>query len=83
MTLHRQSFIAFLLVAAVVSLFFSPLLPAHNTAGRQHSRTVLPIAALLVDFFPAATSHLSSSVAIEVRALRSISVLELHCTRLC
>ncbi len=38
MTLHRQVFIAFLLLTAVLYVFFSPLLPAQGVAGTSSHR---------------------------------------------
>jgi hypothetical protein len=81
MTLRRQSFIAFLLLTAVVSLFFSPLLQTQSSARHPLRANAASLAGFA--YFPnIATSSFSSTVP-GLRALHSEGFIELHCARLC
>jgi hypothetical protein len=82
MTLHRQVFIAFLLLTAVLYVFFSPLLPAHGVAGRHHSGSPIVVAASAAAVIFTATSSFSST-APEKQALPPERLFELNCSRLC
>ena len=82
MTLGRQSFIAFLLLAAVLSLFFYSVAPSHATTTRHHVRHFAATATPSIDLGSASSSPLSSRPAQAVTE-RSESLLVLHCTRLC
>jgi hypothetical protein len=82
MTLHRQSFIAFVLLTAVVSVFFSPLLPAHNPLTRQSLRASVAAAASSL-YLPSFATSSFSSTAPEQHSLRPEGLIELHCSRLC
>lgn len=82
MTLHRQSFIAFVLLTAVVSLFFSPLLQAHGGSARHHLRAQSAVTAAFT-YSPSLATSSFSSAAPEQRALRAEGLIELHCARLC
>jgi hypothetical protein len=83
MTLHRQSFIAFLLLTAVVSLFFSPLLQAHGGSARHHLVRTNAAVTSAFTYSPSIATSSFSSTAPEQRALRAEGLIELHCTRLC
>ena len=83
MTLHRQIFVAFLLLMAVLYVFFSPLLPAQGIAARHHhiaNHSIVAATAAAVAF--TATSSFSST-APEKHALHPERLFELHCARLC
>ena len=83
MTLRRHSFIAFLLVAAVVSLFFSPLLPTPGLSSRQHHRTTIALAASVAALqFSAASSFITPTAPL-VQPTRSEDLIEWNCARLC
>ena len=82
MTLHRQVFIAFLLLTTVLYVFFSPLLPAQGVAGRHHTGSPAMLAASLAAVTFTATSFLSPT-APEKHALHPERLYELHCSRLC
>ena len=80
--LRRQNFIAVLLLAVVVFLYFSPLLVAHRAPGRHSDRVVFaPIAilatAVLVAFFSLFWTAPGE------RAYLPQDLLALHCARLC
>jgi len=83
MTFRRHTFIVFLLLAAVVYLFFSPLLPAGSVNLRNHSRTnpamVVPLAMLQA----AALFSFLYLVSPSERTSRSACLIDLHCARLC
>ena len=83
MILSRQSVVAFLLMAAVVCLFFAPLLPAHGATARHHSRTIFGLALWAMALAAAAWSLLRSSLTRKACLQRAENLLELHCTRLC
>ena len=85
MTMRRHYFVAFLLIAAVVSVFFSPLVPVHGTAGRHpHSRTNLATAPAVAAFsFAVASAFPSPPSSTEARASRSENLIALHCAWLC
>jgi len=82
MTLRRQGFVAFLLLTAVVSVFFSPLLPLHGTV-RHHARANVAVVLSLAGFAYLATSSSSAPTAPEKRVLFPQGLYELHCARLC
>jgi hypothetical protein len=82
MTLRRQSFVAFLLLTAVVSLFFSPLLQTHGGSARHPLRANAASLAAFTYSLSIATSSFSSTVPGQ-RALHSEGLIELHCARLC
>ena len=82
MTLHRQVFIAFLLLTAVLYVFFSPLLPAQGVTGRHHTGiTAMAAASVAAVTFTATSSY--SPTAPEKPALHPERLYELHCSRLC
>jgi hypothetical protein len=83
MSLHRQVFITFLLLTAVLYVFFSPILPAQVVAGRHHHTPshVMAAASVAAAAFTA-TSSFSSTVP-EKHALPPERLFELHCARLC
>jgi hypothetical protein len=82
MTLRRQGFIAFLVLTAVVSVFFSPLLPLHGTV-RHHARANIAVALSLASFtYTSASSSFAPTVP-EKRVLFPQGLYELHCARLC
>jgi hypothetical protein len=84
MTLRRQNFVACLLVAALVSLFISSLLPFHNGTGRTHSRTSFTLLAPLATFdFVASSTSLSSAPGPARNSARPENLIELNCARLC
>lgn len=82
MTLHRQVFISFLLLTAVLYVFFSPLLPAQGVAGRHHAGSPAMVAASVAAVTFNATSSFSST-APGKHALHPERLFELHCARLC
>lgn len=83
MTLRRHSFVALVLMAAVVSLAFSPLLTQVGIAGRHHPRTSFALTASLIIFQPISAFFSLSSTTPEVQATRSQNLIELNCVRLC
>ena len=83
MRCSRHSFVAFVLMAAVVSLAFSPLLAPASVAGRHHPRTSFALTASLTIIQPVSAGLFLSSTAPETHAGRSQNLLELHCVRLC
>ncbi len=83
MTSRRYSFVALLLMAAVVSLAFSPLLSAVGLGGRQHPRTSFALTAPLILVQPISGYLALSSPAPQEHSTRSHNLIELNCVRLC
>jgi len=83
MILSRQSFVAFLLMAAVVCLFFAPLLPTHGATARHHSRTIFGLAVWTMALAAAACALSRFSLTAHASVLPAENLLVLHCTRLC
>jgi hypothetical protein len=83
MIFRRHNLVALLLMAAVVSLAFSPLLAPMSAAGRHHPRTSFALTASLILIQPISTFFSHSSSAPETHATRSQNLIELHCVRLC
>ncbi len=83
MSLRRPSFVAFILVAAVVSLAFSPLLTQAGIGSRHHPRTSFALTASLTIFQPISAFFSLSSTPPEAHATRSQNLIELNCVRLC
>lgn len=83
MTLGRQGFIAFLLLTAVVYVFFAPLLPLHGVSSRHHVPAASSASISFAGFSLYATSSFFSSTVPDKRALHPQGLIELHCTRLC
>jgi hypothetical protein len=84
MTLRRHDAIAFLLLTAVVCVYFSPLIPFH--AGPRHHQLrdhVVAAAISFTGFLFAATFQSFTPSAPEQRALFPQGLYELHCARLC
>lgn len=82
MTLRRQGFVTFLVLTAVVSVFFSPFLPLHGTV-RNHARANVAGPLSPAAFPYAATASSFASSAPEKRVLFPQGLYELHCARLC
>lgn len=85
MTLRRHSFVAFVLMAAIVSLAFSPLLTPAGVAGRQHPhpRTSYALTALLTIVLPISVFFSLSATTTAAHPTRAQNLIELHCVRLC
>jgi len=83
MIFRRHSFVAFIVIAAVVSVFFSPLLPATFSAGRHHVRANLAAASLPANGHSIVASFFSSSITPQARAMHSELLIALNCARLC
>jgi len=83
MIFRRHSFIAFIVIAAVVSVFFSPLLPATFSPNRHHVRTHFAIANSSATVYSVVASFFSSAVTPQARAMRSELLIALNCARLC
>jgi len=83
MIFRRHSFIAFVVIAAVVSVFFSPLLPAAFNPGRHHVRTSFVVANSPAAAHSFVASFFFSSVAPQARAMHSELLIALNCARLC
>jgi len=83
MIFRRHNFVALVLMAAVVSLAFSPLLAPMSTAGRHHPRTSFALTAPLILIQPISAFFSLSSTAPETHATRSQNLIELLCVRLC
>ncbi len=79
----RHSFVAFIVIAAVVSVFFSPLVPDCGVVGRHHARANLALAASPA-MLPAGTDFsFFSSITPKARAIRAEILIALNCVRLC
>jgi len=83
MILRRHSFVAFIVIAAVVSVFFSPILPATLSASRHHVRTNLALATSPAMARSVVASFFSSLVTPQARAMHSELLIALNCARLC
>jgi len=83
MILGRHSLVVLVLIAAVLSLFFSPLVPTHGTSPRHHPRAGFPVIAGLTGASPSAASPVVAFAVPQARASHSELLLELHCARLC
>jgi hypothetical protein len=83
MTLRRHSFVALVLMAAVVSLAFSPLLTQIGIAGRHHPRTSFAVTASVIIFQPISEFFSRSATTPEAPATRSHNLIELNCAQLC
>jgi len=83
MIFGRHSFIAFIVLAAVVSVFFSPLLPATGSPGRHHIRANFAVMHLPANSHSILASFVSSSATPLARAIHSEILLALNCARLC
>ncbi len=81
--MRRHTFVAFVLLAALASVFFSGLLPSHGISSRNHVRTYLAMAtaAPVLVFGYAYLSRLSQARL--TRAVRSDNLIDLHCARIC
>jgi len=83
MIFGRPSFVAFLVLAAVVSVFFSPLMPATGLVGRHHARMNFAAAILPASVSAVLASHLVASATPQARAIHSEILIALNCARLC
>jgi hypothetical protein len=83
MTSRRYSFVALVLMAAVVSFAFSPLLSSIGLGGRQHPRTSFALTAPLILVQPVSGFLASSSTAPQEHLVRTHNRIELNCARLC
>lgn len=83
MILGRHSFVAFIVIAAIVSVFFSPVMPATGFVGRHHARANFAAAMLPATFLSAFASHFVTFVTPQARAIHSEMLLALNCARLC
>ncbi len=84
MTSRRQIFVTFLLVAALASLFVSPLLPLQAPTGRHLTRTsYVVLAPLALLHFTILSIFLSLLQRPALSAARSERLIEMHCARLC
>jgi hypothetical protein len=83
MIFGRHSFVAFIVLAAIVSVFFSPLMPATGLVGRHHARTSFAVAISPATVLSAFASHFVASVTPQARAIHSEMLIALNCARLC
>jgi hypothetical protein len=83
MIFGRHSFVAFIVIAAMVSVFFSPLMPVSGVAGRHHTRTNFAATILPASLLSSFASHFVSSVTPQARAIHSEILIALNCARLC
>ena len=83
MIFRRHSFVAFIVLAAVVSVFFSPVLPAALSPGRHHVRASFAVATLPATVHSVVASFFSYSVTPQARAMHSELLIALNCARLC
>jgi hypothetical protein len=83
MALRCHRFVVFLLMAAVVSLAFSPLLTQVGVAGRHLPRTSFAVTASLTIFQPISEFFSLSAPTAEAHITRSPNLIELNCVRLC
>jgi hypothetical protein len=83
MIFGRHSFVAFIVIAAIVSVFFSPLMPAAGFVGRHHTRANFAAAISPATVLSAFASHFVSSVTPQARAIHSEMLIALNCARLC
>ena len=83
MILRRHSFVAFIVIAAVISVFFSPLMTAGDVNGRHLVRASLAVAVSLASVPPVLTSSSLAVGAPQARAIHSEILLALNCARLC
>jgi hypothetical protein len=83
MIFRRHNFVALVLMAAVGSLAFSPLLAPISAAGHHHPRTSVALTAPLIIIQPISAFFSLSPTATETHATRSQNLIELHCVRLC
>ena len=83
MTLRRQDIVVGVVIAAVVSVFLSPLFTAPTRlAGRHHSATTVAMPASFA-LQPLAALPGIILAATGTNPIRSGSLLELNCVRLC
>jgi hypothetical protein len=81
---RRQTFVTFLLVAALASLFVSPLLPSQASTGRHLTKTsFVLLAPLALLHFTILSIFLSLIQRPAHSAARSERLIEMHCARLC
>jgi hypothetical protein len=83
MIFSRHTLVALIVIAAVVSVFFSPLVPASGAVTRHHARANLAIVALALHMQARSVTSFFSSTAPEARAIHSEILLALNCARLC
>jgi hypothetical protein len=83
MILGRHSFVAFIVLAAIVSVFFSPLMPATGLTGRHYTRTDLAAAISPAAVLSTFASHFVTSIPPQARAIHSEMLIALNCARLC
>jgi hypothetical protein len=83
MIFSRHTLVAVLVIAAVVSVFFSPLVPTSGPVTRHHARANLAIMALALHIQPRSAVSFFSSAAPGARAIHSEILLALNCARLC
>ena len=83
MMLRRHNFVAWVLMAALVSLAFSPLLAPMSVVGRHHPRTSFALTASVAIIQPVSALFSLSSTTPETHVNRSQNLIELHCVRLC
>ncbi len=84
MTLRRQEIVGFVVIAAVVWVFLSPLVPLPaGLVGRHHSSTSLAVTFSLALLPIAATACSLTLPSADTNPIRSESLLELNCVRLC
>jgi hypothetical protein len=83
MTSRVHSFVALVLIAAVVSLAFSPLLTQAGVASGHHPRTSFALTAALTIVRPVSAFFSASSTTREAHTTRSQNLIELNCVRLC
>jgi len=83
MIFGRHSFVAFIVLTAIVSVFFSPLMPATGITGRHHTRTELAAAISPATILSAFASHFVASATPQARAIHSEMLIALNCARLC
>jgi hypothetical protein len=82
MTLRRHSFVAFILIAALVSVFFAPLIPA-IASGRHHSRPNAALPATISLFHFVTAPSFPPTPAPTTNATRTDNLIALNCVRLC
>lgn len=82
MIFRRHSLIAIVVIAAVVSIFFSTLIPANGAVARHHARANLSLTGLPLHVHSQSVSSFFSA-APEARAIHAEILLALNCARLC
>lgn len=83
MIFRRHSFVAVIVIAAVVSVFFSPLMPVGGAVTRHHARANLALTVLPLHLHSRSFPASFSTAVPGARAIHAEMLLALNCARLC